>query len=276
MDAGQAAPERALTTVLVGGVSELFQHDLDLGRLAIEQLALEDLGQGVFVEELHYGAVIVTQRLQELQPAALVLVGAVLRGRPPGTVERRRIRAPDLTDAELQAAVGDAVTGYVAIDLVIEVATGLRVLPPRTVTVEVEPEVVGPGEGLSDTAAAGLRRALELVALEVGRAPLLELVDDLRTLLDDGRLEPAPATEVLRRLLDELRLLDDEGRWGAAFALRDRLRLGVAAGETSEGMDHRDWGLWWALVEELDRLEAVEAVDPRSDHEQTGAGSGAA
>jgi len=27
-------------------------------------------------------------------------------------------------------------------------------------------------------------------------------------------------------------------------------------------MDHRDWGLWWALVEELDRLETFEALEP--------------
>lgn len=246
---------------MVGGVSELFQRDLDLGRLAVEELLSRQLGRGVFVEDLHYGAVTVTQRLQELQPAAMVLIGAVLRGRPPGTVERRRVRAPDLSDAELQAAVGDAVTGYVAIDLVVEVATGLGVLPPRTVLIEVEPAVVGPGEGLSDTATAGLQRALELVVLDVRRAPLLELAAELRELLDEGRLDPAPATDVLRLVLDELRLLDDEGRWGAAFALRDRLRLAIAAGETGEGMDHRDWGLWWALVEELDRLEAVEAVD---------------
>lgn len=260
----QRAPleRRGASTVLVGGVSELFQHDLDLGRLAVEQLRLREMGHGVFVEDLHYGAVTVTQRIQELQPVTMILVGAVRRGRPPGTVERRRVHAPVLSAAELQAAVGDAVTGYVAIDLVVEVATGLGVLPPRTVAVEVEPALVGPGEGLSASAAVGLRQAVELVVLEVRRAPVLELAAELRELLEDGRVEPAPATTVLRLLLTELMVLDEEGRWGSAFALRDRLRLSIAAGETGEGMDHRDWGLWWALVEELDRLEQMEALGP--------------
>ncbi len=157
----------APVTVLVGGVSELFQHDLDLGRLVIERLQAEDLGAGVVVEELHYGAVAVAQRLEDLCPTALVLVSAVRRGRVPGTVERRRIDPPQLATADVQAAVGDAVTGYVHPDLVIEVAAALGVLPPRTVTVEVEPEVTGPGEGLSGSVAATLDVVLDLVRAEV-------------------------------------------------------------------------------------------------------------
>ena len=243
-------------TVLVGGVSELFQGDLDLGRLVVDRLAAEDLGRDVAVEDLHYGAVAVAQRLEDLRPETLVLVAAVRRGRRPGTVERRRIDPPQLAPDQLQAAVGDAVVGYVHVDLVVDVAAGLHVLPARTVAVEVEPEQVGPGEGLSGSAVAGLGAALAIVRDEVRRAPLLRLADELRTLLDGDRLEDSAA---LRALLDELGRLDREGRWGATFGLRNRLRLGIAAGASSEGMDHRDWGLWWALIEELDRLEALEA-----------------
>ncbi|WP_100498149.1 hypothetical protein [Geodermatophilus chilensis] len=246
-------------TVLVGGVSELFQGDLDLGRLAAERLAAEGLGPDVLVEDLHYGAVAVAQRLEDLRPDSLVLVAAVRRGRAPGTVERRRIDPPQLAPDDLQAAVGNAVVGYVHVDLVVDVAAGLRVLPGRTVTVEVEPEEVDPGEGLSPSAAAGLGAALAIVRDEVRRAPLLRLADELRTLLEGYRLGDSASLRALHALLDELVRLDRDGRWGATFRLRDRLRLGIAAGASSEGMDHRDWGLWWALIEELDRLEALEA-----------------
>jgi Ni,Fe-hydrogenase maturation factor len=102
-------------TVLVGGVGQLYQGDLDLGRLAAERLAAEALGPDVLVEELHYGAVAVAQRLEELRPRALVLVGAVARGRRPGTVERRLIRNLHLPPERVQRAVGDAVTGYVTL-----------------------------------------------------------------------------------------------------------------------------------------------------------------
>lgn len=247
-------------TVLVGGVYELFQSDLDLGRLAVERLRAEGLGPDALVEDLHYGAVAVVQRLEELRPQALVLVTAVRRDRPAGTVERRRIDPAPVDPVQLQAAIGDAVTGYVHVDLLVEVATGFDALPRRTVAVEVEPAATGSGEGLSAPAAAGLEVALELVRLEVRRAPLLALADDLRRLVAGDRLTGSAGLAVLLELLDELVLLDRDGRFGRVFSLRDRLRLAIAGASSSEGMDHRDWGLWWALVEELDRLEALEAV----------------
>lgn len=246
--------------VLVGGVSELFQGDLDVGRLAIEQLLTEDLAEWVLVEELHYGAVAVAQRLEDLAVDTLILISAVRRDRDPGTVERRWIEPPTFEPGELQVAVGDAVTGYVHVDLVIDVATGLGVLPPRVLSVEVEPSETAPGEGLSPAATLGLAQALELVRTEVRRMPLLHLVEELRRLDTDDRLEPSAPRDVMRELLAQLRLLDLEGRWGQSFALRDRLRLSLAGENSSESMDHRDWALWWSLIEELDRLEGVEAV----------------
>ncbi len=73
------APSPAIS-VLVGGVGELYQGDLDVGRQVIEGLAGEDLGAHVAVEDLHYGAVAVAQRLDEVQPSTLVLVGAATIG----------------------------------------------------------------------------------------------------------------------------------------------------------------------------------------------------
>ncbi len=246
--------------VLVGGVSELFQRDLDLGRLVVERLQAEDLGSGIFAEEMHYGGVAVAQRLQDLRPQVLLLVSAVVRGRPPGTVERIRLHPPELDPATVQLAVGDAVTGYVHPDLVVEIATAFGVLPPRLVAFEVEPEVVGPGEGMSPAGAQGLEKVLGLIRTEIRRCPLLGLVTELRPLVAGDRLEPTSSLRALRELLDELVLLDERGHWGRAFALRDRLRLALGSDHSSEGMDHRDWALWWALIEELDRVEALEAV----------------
>ncbi len=154
-------------SVFVGGVAELWQGDLDLGRVAAGRLVNEDLGPGVLVEDLHYGAVAVAQRLHELQPEALVLIGATARGRSPGSVERRVVGTPAITPEEAQAAVGDAVTGYVTIDLVVEVAWALGFLPARTVAIEVEPGSTKPGDPLSAVGAAGLETALELVRAEL-------------------------------------------------------------------------------------------------------------
>jgi len=246
-------------TIFVGGVSELFQSDLDLGRLAIERLQEETWAADVAVEELHYGAVAVAQRLEDVRPEVLVLISAVRRDRPAGMVERRRIDPPHISPEDLQAAVGDAVTGYVHVDLIIDVANGFGVLPRRTVSVEVEPEITSSGEGLSDSARLGLEVALDLARAEVRRSALIALAGDLRPLTEGDRLERSASRDTMRQILVELVLLDREGRWGRTFSLRDRLRLSLTHDVSSEEMDHRDWALWWTLIEELDRLEALEA-----------------
>ncbi|MEJ7744108.1 MAG: hypothetical protein WKF73_17145 [Nocardioidaceae bacterium] len=81
----------------------------------------------------------------------------------------------------------------------------------------------------------------------------------------DDRLEGSAALSALRSLLGELDQTDRCGRWGRTFALRDQLRRNIASSPSSEGMDHRDWALWWALLEELDRLQALDvaAADSR-------------
>jgi hydrogenase maturation protease len=245
--------------ILVGGVGQLYQGDLDLGRRAAESLAQEGLGRQVLVEELHYGAVAVAQRLAEVSPSALVLVGATTRGRPPGSVERRRVKTPHRTEVDLvQRSVADAATGWVAMQLVVDVASGLGALPQRTVLVEVEPASTDPSEELSPSAERGLGMAREMVRAEVRRAPLLELADRLRPLCGRDGLEECAAVDTIRQLLAELEGLDDDGRWGATFRLRDTLRRRIAEGGTGYGMDHLDWSLWWALIEELDRLQPLE------------------
>lgn len=244
---------------LVGGVGELYQGDLDLGRRVAELLTEEDLGHGVAVEDLHYGAVAVAQYLQDLAPDTLILIGAVARGRPPATLERRRIAAVTLAGADLQLAVGDAVTGYVAIDLVIEVGAGLGALPDRVVTIEVEPVTTGPGDALSPEVGAMVPQVLDLVRTEVERAPVFGLAARLVEQVGDGHLEPSPSTESLAVLLGALSRTERSGHWGRTFSHRDELEHRLGRGETSPGMDHLDWGLVWSLIEELDRLEGAEA-----------------
>jgi hypothetical protein len=100
----------------------------------------------------------------------LVLLGAKKRGRPAGTVERREVVALPRPANVVQAAVADAVTGYIDLDLVLEVAHGLGALPPRMVTIEVEPATVAPSTTLSVEAQEALVEALRLVRIEVARA----------------------------------------------------------------------------------------------------------
>lgn len=254
-------PAPAAVRALVGGVSELYQGDLDFGRRVVEALAAEPFDDGVLVEDLHYGAVAITQRLQDIRPALLVIVGAAARGRPPGSLERRRVEPAGVDPQTLRGVVADAVTGYVGIDLLTEVAEGLGALPPRTVAIELEPVATEPSVELSQPARQAVPAAVALVCREVERGPLLELADRVRERLAERRLAQSAALQAVEALLAALATLDHEGRWAGAFAARDHLRLAIATGATSDGMDHLDWVQWWALIEELDRLQRAEAAE---------------
>lgn len=247
-----------MTAVLVGGVAELYQGDLDLGRVAVERLAGADLGPAVLVEELSYGGLAVMQRLEDLRPGALVLVGATARGRPPATVERRRIHDPGRTPEEVQTAVAGSITGYVGIDLIVDVAAGFAALPARTVAIEVEPVRWEPSTSLTAEAEQALGHALAMVEEEVRRAPVLELADELRETAGDERLAQSPGRTALSRLLDALAAADEDGNWDRVHPLRDRLRESIQAGGEPEGMNALDWSLWWALLEALEALQAPE------------------
>ena len=112
------------------------------------------------------------------------------RGRAPGTVVRREVEQAPRAAAEVQRAVGDAVTGYVGIDLVIEVAAGLGALPERTIAIEVEPASVESSEELSAEGAAALEHVLELVREEL-RA---DRGSEAGSPAGDPPMSPAPAS----------------------------------------------------------------------------------
>lgn len=248
-------------TILVGGVGELFQGDLDAGRHLAERLA-GTVPSHVVVEELHYGAVAVSQLLEELRPDALVLGTAIERGSAPGSVRRRRIdTSHPPTPQQAQQAVLQAATGYVDVDLIVTACSAFATLPRRTVVVEIEPMVTdGPVETLSTAVSGALDEAETLIRRELSLLPLMVLSDHIREALGDEHLAPGPALDALHELLSGLVELDEEGRWTTVLRSRDRLRLRIADGATSEGMDHLDWGLWWSLIEELDRLERLDAA----------------
>lgn len=155
--------------LLVAGVGQLLQGDLDLGRLAAEQLEREIDRPGVVVEDLSYGAIQVAHRLEELRPGAMVLIGAVERGRAPGSMVIRRIEHRTITPEQFHAAVVGMGTGYVGVDLLLDIVDGLGVLPDDTVVIEVEPAETWPSGELTPHAAAGLARALEAAWAEIDR-----------------------------------------------------------------------------------------------------------
>ena len=76
--------------VLIGGVGYRFLRDGALGPYMADMLA-ERATDGIEVEDLGYHPVGFTQNLQDRPPYdRIVLVGAIARGRDPGTVTAYR------------------------------------------------------------------------------------------------------------------------------------------------------------------------------------------
>ena len=149
--------------VLVGGVGYRYLRDGALGPYfsdRLERHATEDLE----VEDLSYHAVGLSQNLQERPPYdRLVLVAAVNRGRPPGTVEAYRWDGALPERDAIQERVADAAMGSISLDTLLIVCGALGGLPDDVRVVEVEPADEGWGEGFSPVIDAKLAEVEEKV-----------------------------------------------------------------------------------------------------------------
>jgi len=65
---------------LIAGFGRPAMRDLDFGRQLVRYLQELEWPDGIVIEDLSYAAPLVLARLQELEPAKLVLVGAAARG----------------------------------------------------------------------------------------------------------------------------------------------------------------------------------------------------
>ena len=138
---------------LVAGVGYCHASDLSVGPFLAERLRREAWPNGVDVDDLSYGPVAVAQTLEDATPAygRIVFVAAVDRGLPPGSVRSYRwdgvLPGPD----EVQARVGQAITGIVDLDNLLVVVRQFGALPPTVFVVEVQPEHQEFGTTFSDT-----------------------------------------------------------------------------------------------------------------------------
>jgi hydrogenase maturation protease len=154
--------------VIVAGVGYRNLRDHSVGMAVVDRLEGRAWPPGVVVEDLSYNPIAVVQRLED-EPAdrrfeRAVVVGAVQRGRAPGTVTAYRWDGVLPGDEEIQRAVTEAVTGVIALDNTLIVTQHFAALPNEVVVVEVEPAVHEFGEAFSDAVARVFDRVCELVA----------------------------------------------------------------------------------------------------------------
>jgi hydrogenase maturation protease len=198
---------------LVAGFGRPGMRDLDFGRQLVRYL--EGLGwpEGVVVEDASYAALLVLHRLQELEPAKVVLVGAVPRGfDPPGALRRYRLDPEPPPPEEVQTALEESVQGVVDLDHTLAVARQWGGLPAETVVIEVEPADCSFGLGFSETLAAAFDAIVAMVRDELGEAgPDTDVFDPNGVGLSTGGATAAAA-------------LSDEAAVAPSEALMDLVR----------------------------------------------------
>ncbi len=149
--------------VLVGGVGYRNLRDGSLGPHLADVLA-QQADDGIEVEDLSYGPVAVSHALRERPPYdRLVLVSAVSRGRPPGTIASYRWSGALPEPSEIQARVSEAVTGVISLENLLVVCGAFGALPSDVRVVEVEPADETWGEGFSREVEARLPVVVETV-----------------------------------------------------------------------------------------------------------------
>ena len=151
---------------LIGGVGYPDLSDHSLSWAVVSALEARSLPGGVVVEDVSYNPVAVAQRLDD-EPAddpfaLMVIVSAVSRGRPAGTVTAYRWDGVLPPDDEIQRSVTDAVTGIIFLDNTLVVTRHLRSLPADVAVVEVEPLVEAFAAPMSPPVADALTRVCDL------------------------------------------------------------------------------------------------------------------
>ncbi|CAN5733437.1 hypothetical protein BH20ACT11_BH20ACT11_09930 [soil metagenome] len=135
--------------VLVGGVGYRFLRDNAVGLYMTDQLSAR-VTDGIEAEDLGYHPIGFIFNLEE-RPAydRIVLVGAVARGREPGTVTTYRWDHALPSPEEIQERVSEAVTGVVSLDNLLIITEALGTLPDDVRVIEIEPADETWGEGFS-------------------------------------------------------------------------------------------------------------------------------
>lgn len=155
---------------LVAGFGRPGMRDLDFGRQLVRYLEEMSWPEDVVIEDLSYAAPLVLHRLQELEPAQVVLVGASARGfEAPGAVRSYRIHPEGPPPGEVQRSIEESLQGLVDIDHTLAVARHWGALPPETFVIEVEPADCSFGLGFSEDLASVFDQVLDLVLEQVGR-----------------------------------------------------------------------------------------------------------
>ena len=171
-EAWSGGVQECRAAVLVGGFGLPWQRDLDFGSRFVCCVEDFDWPEGVVVEDLSCSALLVLERLRELQPSKLIVITSRPRDEDrPGTLRRYRIDSEPPPPEEVHEHLAEAVAGTIDLEQTLAIARYWCAIPSESVIFEVEPRDTHLGPGLSEEVASSIDTVLAAVRAELGTTP---------------------------------------------------------------------------------------------------------
>jgi hydrogenase maturation protease len=155
-----------MNKTLVGGVGYHLMRDLSIGPVLTARLAEMSWPEHVVVDaDFSYGPIAIVQRFKSEPDFCdkIVLFAAKERGLPPGTITTYRWSGELPDEDEIQARIGEALTGVVDLDNLLVVGEQFKIWPNEVMVLEVEPDDKTWGDGFSTSVAAVVDEVLDTI-----------------------------------------------------------------------------------------------------------------
>ena len=154
--------------ILIAGIGYRNLRDLSVGPFIVDRLKKREWPAGIEVTDLSYGPVGVMHNLDERPPYdRMVFVAGVKRNRDPGGVYRYRWSHKLPEAEEIQARMGEAVTGVISLDNLLILATYFKKLPEDVIVIELEPVDENWGEGFTEKVEKAIPEIIAQITNEV-------------------------------------------------------------------------------------------------------------
>ena len=158
--------------MLVGGIGLPWLRDLDFGTQFVRRVEGLAWPENVLVEDLSFAAHRALDRLRELVPSRVVLVGCRPREvDSPGTIRRYQLDLTPPPDEEVHERMGEAAGGIIDLDHTLAVCRYWKGFPEDTIVIEVEPGDRSFGLGFSAEVESVVDTVLGMVQEEVAKPP---------------------------------------------------------------------------------------------------------
>ena len=160
--------QKGTKKVLIAGIGYSYLKDGSFGPVLVKKLQSLGWPETIEIEDLSYGPIAAVHKLKEENYEKIILIGAMKRGRPPGTIQKYQWDGSLPDKEEIQACVEEAVSGVISLDNLLIICGFHKVFPPDVVVIEVEPESDTWGEGFTPKVQKAMEKVVEMVREEIG------------------------------------------------------------------------------------------------------------